>query len=66
ARVEVVAGAEAPFRIEVPTARLATRDATRHEWVPAAGPHRFMVARHAADPDAVHVDVDVGPRSDQT
>lgn len=48
-RVEVAAGGEAPFRIEIPLDRMATRDPERHAWVAPSGTHRITVARHAAD-----------------
>jgi beta-glucosidase len=50
ARVEVAAGGATPFRVAVPLDRLATRDPSAHAWRPAAGAHRFTVARHAGDP----------------
>ncbi len=49
ARVEVAAGATAPFAIEVPLDRLRTRDVDAGGWRPAAGVHHIRVARHAAD-----------------
>jgi beta-glucosidase len=58
-RVEVAAGGEARFEVRVPVDRLATRDPAKHAWVPAAGRHRFVVARHAGDPEAVTADVDL-------
>ncbi len=51
-RVEVPAGGEASFDLVVPIRRLARRDPVAHRWLAARGPHRIMVARHAADPDA--------------
>jgi len=59
ARVEVPADGEAAFAIRVPVNRLATRDPIGHAWRPASGPHRFLVARFAGDPDAVIEDVDM-------
>ncbi|MFZ6004599.1 MAG: beta-glucosidase family protein [Actinomycetota bacterium] len=53
ARVEVPAGGETAFRVSVPVDRLSTRDPRRHAWAPAQGLHRFRVARHAADLDAI-------------
>lgn len=58
-RVEVPAGGEAAFAIDVPLDRLTTRDPTRHAWTPATGPHRFVVARHAEDRRAHRVTVDL-------
>ncbi len=52
ARVEVDAGAGAPFELTVPVERLATRDAVRHAWAAAQGRHQIIVARYAGDPDA--------------
>ena len=52
ARIEVPAGAATAFEIDVPVDRLATRDATRHEWRRATGHHRIIVARCAVDPEA--------------
>ena len=49
----------AAFAIRVPVNRLATRDPIGHAWRPASGPHRFLVARFAGDPDAVIEDVDM-------
>lgn len=59
ARVEVAAGAAAPVELAVPLDRLATRDPEAHAWRAAAGEHRILVARHAADPDATAVSVRV-------
>jgi len=61
ARVEVAAGTRSPFRVEVPVARLSTRDPDRHAWIPATGPHRFVVARHAVDPEAVDLRIELTP-----
>ena len=60
ARIEVDAGSEAPFSIDVPVDRLATRDADARAWRSPAGPHRIQVARHAADPAAVVRTVELG------
>jgi beta-glucosidase len=59
ARVEVPAGASAPFTIPVPTRRLATRDPASHAWRQPAGAHRITVARHAGDPGGVTTTVDL-------
>jgi beta-glucosidase len=53
ARVEVAAGADAPFEIPVAHARLETRDPVEHRWIAPAGSYRILTARHAGDPDAV-------------
>lgn len=58
-RVEVPAGSAAHFEVRVPTNRLATRDPVRHRWRPAAGRHHLAVGRHARDPGAWHVEVDL-------
>jgi beta-glucosidase len=58
-RVEVTAGGQADFEITVPVERLARRDRGRRAWVDAMGRHRFVVARHAGDPAAHGVDVDL-------
>ncbi len=57
-RVEVPAGGTGAFTIDIDVARLATRDAQRHEWTPAVGRHRLTVARSATDPDAVSVEIE--------
>lgn len=59
ARVEVPAGAHAPFEITVPLGRLARRDPDAHTWRPATGRHRICVARWAGDPGAVAAEVDL-------
>jgi len=59
ARVEVPAGGSAEAVVEVPVSRLATRDPDQHAWRPARGAHRFLVARHAGDPGAAVIDLDL-------
>jgi len=59
ARVEVPAGGSAEAVVEVPVVRLATRDPDQHAWRPAGGAHRFLVARHAGDPGAAVIDLDL-------
>jgi beta-glucosidase len=59
ARVEVNAGDEARFEIAVPVDRLETRDPESRSWRPAAGRHRFSVARFDGDPDATTVALDL-------
>lgn len=59
ARVEVVAGSEARFVIEVDVARLETRDPVAHEWKPGTGRHRITVGRSVVDPDAHEFDIDL-------
>ncbi|QXC59985.1 glycoside hydrolase family 3 C-terminal domain-containing protein [Aquihabitans sp. G128] len=60
ARLDVAAGEERPFEVVVPVARLARRDPAAHAWVPAAGTHEVVVARHAEDPAAHRLTVDLG------
>jgi beta-glucosidase len=59
ARVEVAAHGTSAFTVSVPVARLETRDPQAHCWRPATGRHRITVARHAADPAATEVAVDL-------
>ncbi len=59
ARVDTTGGGEAGFQIDIPVARLATRDSTTRTWMPATGSHRISVARFAGDPDSVTVDLDL-------
>jgi beta-glucosidase len=58
-RADVPAAGEVGFDIVVPLARLETRDPDKHTWRPPTGPHRFLVARYAGDPDAVSFDLDL-------
>ena len=60
ARVELAAGTSRGVEISIARSRLARRDPDRHRWVPAAGPHEIVVARHAEDPQARTVMVDLG------
>jgi beta-glucosidase len=59
ARVEVVAGSQAPFTVEVPVDRLASRDPHLHRWIPATGSHRILVGRHAGDPETTAHPIDL-------
>jgi hypothetical protein len=59
ARVGVAAGAAAPFEVTVPLERLETRDPEAHCWRPPRGRYRLTVARHAEDPEAVGVEIDL-------
>jgi beta-glucosidase len=59
ARVEVAAGATSDVAITVPRSRFETRDAAAHAWRPPTGTHGITVGRHAGDPDAVTVPVDL-------
>jgi beta-glucosidase len=56
-RVEVRAHEQARFELGLPVDRLATRDPAARRWRPAAGRHRFVVARFAGDPEAVRVEI---------
>ena len=60
ARVDVAAGAEAPFEIIVPVDRLATRDSARRAWRPPTGQHTITVARFAGDPAATTIQLNPG------
>ena len=51
--------ADSAFEIAVPVDRLATRDPNGRAWRPAAGRHRFVVARFAGDPDAIPIEIDL-------
>lgn len=59
-RVSVPVGTDTPFEIEVPFARLATRDPSASCWRGPRGRHHFVVGRSACDPDAAHLDLDLG------
>jgi beta-glucosidase len=59
ARVEVAAHDATAFEITVPVDRLETRDPDRRAWRPAAGSHRFVVARFVGDPDATRIEIDL-------
>ena len=59
ARVEVGAGGAARFAVQVPLDRLARRDPVAHAWSAPTGLHRVVVRRHADDPTAVAVTVDL-------
>lgn len=53
ARIDVRAGAAAPFALDIPVEGLATRDPVARNWRPAEGRHRVVVARFVGDPHAV-------------
>lgn len=59
-RVEVAAGGKETFEVHVPLRRLETRDPVAHAWRSASGRHRFIVGRHAGDPDGTATEVDLG------
>ncbi len=48
-RVEVATGATEAVHVEIPVARLATRDAATRSWVPPSGQHGLCVCRHVGD-----------------
>lgn len=58
-RIEVAAGGAQPFDLTVPLDRLATRDPHARSWLPPRGRHTLRVARHAEDPQAASVAVDL-------
>ncbi len=58
-RVEVPAGGSADVVVAIPADRLATRDPAEHAWKPPEGRHRILVARHAGDPDATVIELDL-------
>jgi beta-glucosidase len=60
-RVELDAGERKVVEVRVPIARLARWDASVHGWAPVDGPVRVALARHAGDPDAEVVSVDLHP-----
>lgn len=60
ARVPLRPDESSTAEVRVPLGRLARRDPSAHHWVPAAGPHLVVVARHAQDPDAHELHVDLG------
>jgi len=59
ARVEVAVGGTTDFEIVIDLERLATRNPELHAWAPATGRHRLTVARNAADPKGVTVEIDL-------
>jgi beta-glucosidase len=56
-RVEVPAGGETAFSVDVPLERLATRDSDARAWRAATGRHRITVARHSEEPGAATAEV---------
>lgn len=60
ARVPIDAGAEQAVEIRIPAERLSRRDVGSHSWRPPSGPHRVTVARHAEDPGAQQLDIELG------
>jgi beta-glucosidase len=59
ARVDVPAGADAPFEVVVPLDLLSTRDSERRTWQQATGAHTITVARFAGDPHAIATRIDL-------
>ena len=59
ARVDVAAGAVAPFEIVVPLDRLATRNSDQRSWRAPTGTHRIRTGRFATDPDATTISIDL-------
>jgi beta-glucosidase len=61
ARVDVAGGAPgtAPVEIRIPRRRLAVREPGARRWVVRPGQYTLDVARHAADPAARHLTLDV-------
>lgn len=58
-RVTLDPGEERSVEVRFPFGRLAHRDPDAHAWVDAAGPVEVTLARHAEDPDARPVTVDL-------
>ncbi|MGZ4683894.1 MAG: fibronectin type III-like domain-contianing protein, partial [Acidimicrobiales bacterium] len=61
ARVDVPAGTSVPVQVRVAPGAFARRPVGAGGWVTAVGPHDLVVARHAEDPDARRVTVDLRP-----
>ena len=51
-RVEVATGTTEAVHVEIPVARLATRDAATRTWVPPSGRYGLSVCRHVGDDGA--------------
>ncbi|MGN6692937.1 MAG: beta-glucosidase, partial [Aquihabitans sp.] len=60
-RVELDPGERKVVEVRFPTARLARWDEAAHDWAPATGPVQVALARHAADPAATPVTVELHP-----
>lgn len=58
-RVEVRAGSDQAFEVDVPLERLSTRDPQRRAWQPPAGRHRLTVSRYVGDPKARSFDLEI-------
>ncbi len=58
-RVEVPADGTTSFEIVIDADRFATRNPQLHAWVPGAGHHLLTIARHAADPEGLTIEIDL-------
>ncbi len=63
ARLEVAAGEHDVAVIRIPARRLGLRDVERHSWTVEGGTYRLDVGRHACDPLAQHLSVEVAGQS---
>lgn len=59
ARCTVATGEKTAFEIVVAREKLATRQSSSATWLPPAGRHKIIVARHVGDPDAASIFVDL-------
>ena len=59
ARLEIPPAGRAEAVIVVPLSRLAERDGVRRQWAVRAGAYLIDIGRHAADPSAQHIKVEV-------
>jgi beta-glucosidase len=58
-RLDVAAGAAAPFEVVVPLDRLATRNTAQKGWHAASGSHRITVGRFAGDPAGITASIHI-------
>ncbi len=63
ARLEIAADEQGVVVIRIPMRRLGRRDATRHVWTVEEGAYRLDIGRHACDPEAQHLSVEVSGQS---
>jgi beta-glucosidase len=61
ARVELGPGERRVVEVRFPIDRLARWDIDRHAWSPVDGPVQIALARHAGDPGAFRLEVDLHP-----
>lgn len=61
ARLEIAARDRIDVVVRVPLARLAVRDGERRRWVVEPGSYVLDIGRHAADPGAKRLTVDLAP-----